>query len=211
MIGRGLSGGGLPAAAGRALGGELAALGSALGQSTVQVHCPGRGGHGSGVIWSRDGLIITNAHVAREQKPDIRLRGGEWLRGRVVRVDPRRDLAAVVIEGRDLPAVVVGDPCALRPGELVVALGAPWGIEGALTVGVLHAVEDGWRPGMPQVVCADVRLAPGNSGGPLADVRGRVIGINAMIVRGLGIAVSTRAVVEFLGELAAVRGDVRAA
>jgi serine protease Do len=81
----------------------------------------------------------------------------------------------------------------LRTGELVVALGHPFGLPGALSVGVLHAVprrNDRWLQ-------ADIRLAPGNSGGPLATVDGMVIGINAMIVRGLGIAVPAAAVAAF--------------
>lgn len=202
---------GLGAAERRRLEEELAALSAMVRRSTVRVACARAGGQGSGVVWRADGLILTNAHVAREQKMEVRLWDGERLAGRVVRRDPRRDLAAIAVEARDLPAAIAGDPRRLRAGDLLVALGSPWGVDGALSVGVLHAIEEPARPGLPEIVRADVRLAPGNSGGPLADVRGQVVGLNTMIAGGLGIAVSVRTVAEFLRDLAAARGDVRAA
>src|SRR6185295_6562166 len=90
-----------------------------------------------------------------------------------------------------LPAVTAGNSSALRVGELVMAVGNPLGFVGALTTGVVHALTRRW-------VHADVRLAPGNSGGPLADARGRVIGINTMIAGGLALAVPSNSVMQFL-------------
>jgi serine protease Do len=97
-----------------------------------------------------------------------------------------------------LPAATFGDSGALRVGELVMAIGNPMGFIGALTSGVVHALGSLAGFGRQSWVLADVRLAPGNSGGPLADAYGRVIGINTMIVNRLGAAVPGNAVTAFL-------------
>jgi serine protease Do len=112
--------------------------------------------------------------------------------------DPRRDLATLKVEASGLPAAAFGDSSALRVGELVMAIGNPMGFIGALTTGVIHALGNLSGFGAQSWVLADVRLAPGNSGGPLADAHGRVIGINTMIVHGLGAAVPSNAVAAFL-------------
>jgi serine protease Do len=165
-----------------------------LRRSTVQVQT-GQGGPawgaGSGVIWDADGLIITNAHVAREKTARVELWDGRSFPATVVTRDPRRDLASLRIEAGGLPAATAGDSGALRVGELVVAVGNPLGFIGALTTGVVHALTARW-------VHADVRLAPGNSGGPLADARARVIGINTMIAGGLALAVPSNSITRFL-------------
>jgi serine protease Do len=108
--------------------------------------------------------------------------------------DPRRDLALVRIAAGGLAAAESGDANTLRPGEVVLAVGNPMGFEGALTTGVVHAVGPIRGLGRTRWVQADVRLAPGNSGGPLADAHGRVVGINTMIAGGLGLAVPVNAV-----------------
>jgi serine protease Do len=167
-----------------------------LQRSTVQVRS-GRWGGGSGVIWRPDGLIVTNAHVVRGPRAAIELWDGRQLEGEVVGADPRRDLAAVRVAARNLPAAPIGDSDALRVGQLVVAVGNPLGLSGALTVGIVHAIAP-IRRDRQTWVQADVRLAPGNSGGPLADVQGRVLGINSMIAGGLGLAVPSNAVETFL-------------
>jgi serine protease Do len=107
-------------------------------------------------------------------------------------IDPRQDLAALRVEATDLPAATIGDSDALRVGELVLAMGNPLGLTGVLTTGIIHEVSS------QKWIMADVRLAPGNSGGPLADARGRVIGINTMIANGLGVAIPSKAVERFL-------------
>jgi len=109
----------------------------------------------------------------------------------VVRADDRRDLAVVVVSGDGLETAVVGDPAQLRTGELVLALGHPFGVSHALALGIVHAADRRW-------IQADVRLAPGFSGGPLADAAGRVVGINAMIAHGLGLAVPAPAIERFV-------------
>lgn len=191
----------------------LAGVGERLAQSTVQVRTArgsangGGGGRrggwgpssgaGSGVVWRADGLVVTNAHVVGDaRRVVVELTDGRAFDAEVTRVDARRDLAALRIDALHLPAAPRGDPGALRPGQLVVALGHPWGVRNSLAVGVVHASSRvSGREG--RWVRADVRLAPGNSGGPLADAWGRVVGINAMVVRGLAYAVPSDDVERF--------------
>ena len=168
-----------------------------LRRSTVVVHAGGRG-NGSGVIWSTDGVIITNAHVARASQMRIQLWDGREFDASLVSRDMRRDLAALRISAANLPAAAAADSSQIRPGELAIAIGNPLGFVGALTTGVIHAVGPLRRWGSEPWVQADVRLAPGNSGGPLADARGRVIGINTMVAGRLALAVPSNAVTNFL-------------
>jgi len=171
-----------------------------LRRSTVQVSMPGsRPGSGSGVIWTADGLIITNAHVARADRARVELWDGREFEAGITARDARRDLAALRISERDLPAAVPGDSASLRPGELVLAVGNPLGFIGALTTGVVHALGPIRGIGRQPWVQAAVRLAPGNSGGPLANARGQVIGVNTMIAGGgLALAVPSNAIADFL-------------
>jgi serine protease Do len=169
-----------------------------LRRSTVQVSAGGRGA-GSGVIWAADGLIVTNAHVVRSDRPRVELWDGREFEAEVAASDTRRDLASIRIAAGGLPAATAGDSSALRPGELVLAVGNPFGFIGALTTGVVHALGPLRGLGRQTWVQAAVRLAPGNSGGPLADASGRVIGLNTMIAAGgLALAVPSNAVADFL-------------
>ena len=168
-----------------------------LRRSTVLIHARGRGG-GSGVIWSSDGTIITNAHVARGAQIDVQLWDGREFHATVSSRDPRRDLAELRIYTKDLPSAPVSDSSLVRPGALAIAIGNPLGFVGALTTGVIHAIGPLHGLGTRTWVQADVRLAPGNSGGPLADAHGRVIGINTMIVGGLALAIPSNLVRDFL-------------
>jgi serine protease Do len=168
-----------------------------LRRSTVLVS-PGGRGNGSGVIWSADGTVITNAHVARASQMRIQLWDGREFDAALVSRDTRRDLAELRITAANLPAAAVADSSQVRPGELAIAIGNPLGFVGALTTGVIHAVGPLRRFGSEPWVQADVRLAPGNSGGPLADARGRVIGINTMVAGRLALAVPSNAVSSFL-------------
>jgi len=171
-----------------------------LRRSTVQVIQQGRSG-GSGVIWNSEGRIITNAHVVRSAKARVQLWDGRSFDGEVTSTDTRRDLAAVRIPAAGLPAATAGDSDSLRPGELVMAVGNPLGFIGALTTGVVHAVGPLRGLGRRIWVQAAVRLAPGNSGGPLADAQGRVIGLNTMIAGGgLALAVPSNAIARFVQE-----------
>jgi serine protease Do len=168
-----------------------------LRRSTVLIR-HGTRGNGSGVIWSADGSIITNAHVARASQMQVQLWDGREFDAALISRDTRRDLAELRISATNLPAADASDSSQVRPGELAIAIGNPLGFVGALTTGVIHAVGPLLRLGSEHWVQADVRLAPGNSGGPLADARGRVIGINTMVAGRLALAVPSNAVTSFL-------------
>ena len=175
----------------------LASVGERLRRSTVQVF-DGRRGAGSGVIWRADGWIITNAHVVHRDCARVRLADGTMHDAELVARAQDRDLAALYVAARDLPAAEIGASSAVRVGEIVLAAGSPFGVRGAVTAGVLHAIGPVARIGKQRWLQADLQLAPGNSGGPLADAAGRVIGINSMIAMGLGLAIPSHDVEQFL-------------
>lgn len=169
------------------------ALAAELKHCVVEIRLDGAAG--SGFAWDQD-VVVTNAHVARAGRVEVRRADGQLLAGWVLIADPARDLTVLEVPGLGLPPVRRRDAGLLRPGEALFAIGHPLGVRHALSSGVLHAVgplPDGY-PVPPAVrrrvwVQADLRLAPGNSGGPLADSEGRVVGINTMIVAGLALAV----------------------
>ena len=173
-----------------------------LRRSTVLIRSGGRGS-GSGVIWSSDGLLVTNAHVVHSSRPIVQLWDGREFEAVTQSRDSRRDLAQLRIEASDLPAATAADSSQVRPGELAIAIGNPMGFVGALATGVIHGVGPIRRLGSQSWVQADVRLAPGNSGGPLADARGRVVGINTMVAGRLALAIPSNAVQDFLSAGAA--------
>ncbi|HEV2671565.1 MAG TPA: trypsin-like peptidase domain-containing protein [Gemmatimonadales bacterium] len=166
----------------------------------------GRGGHGAGFAWGAD-LFVTSAHVVSERTATVVTPDGRAVEGTVVGRDVDRDIAVVRAIRARVPSVSAGDPYALRPGSLVFAVGHPLGVTHAVSVGVFQAVRavpPGYGlAGSPVIpwVQADVRLAPGNSGGPIADVEGNVIGVAAMIVSGLALAVPAPDVERLLSSL----------
>jgi len=174
-----------------------------LRRSTVQVKAH-RNGSGSGVIWSRDGRIVTNAHVVEGESAgtvEVEFWDGRRLPGRIVNRDRRRDLAVLQVEGANFLPAIPGDSNALRAGELVIAVGNPWGFTGAASTGVVHRVtSEGPLRGFDNRawVVSQLRLAPGNSGGPLANARGEVVGINTMLAGGLAFAIASHTVAQFL-------------
>ena len=168
-----------------------------LRRSTVLIRSGGRGS-GSGVIWSSDGRLVSNAHVVRSARPAVQLWDGREFEASVESRDPGRDLARLRIDAVNLPAASAGDSSKLRPGELAIAIGNPMGFVGALATGVIHGLGPLRGLGSQSWVQADVRLAPGNSGGPLADARGRVVGINTMVAGRLALAIPSNAVRDFL-------------
>jgi serine protease Do len=188
----------LAAATAAPLGRELSRLAEALARVTVRLRAPG-GGEGSGIVW-RDGLVLSNAHVVRGRRVDARMGDGQAVELRLIARDTERELAALAAPA-GLPPARLGNPEALRPGELVVALGHPLGVPNAVTLGVIHRLvrEHG---GALRWISADLQLAPGNSGGPLAGADGRVVGINTLVAGGLGFAVPATVVEEFLREAA---------
>jgi serine protease Do len=170
-------------------------------RSVVQVRGSGRG-IGAGVIWTGDGLVLTNHHVISggRSRGNIRvaLHNGRTLDADVVKSGRRLDLALLRLEGDhgDLPTAPVGDSDALRVGELVYAIGHPWGRVGAVSAGIVGGVGElrgqgrGWST---RYVRSDVALAPGNSGGPLLNARGEVIAINAMIFGLMALSIPSNA------------------
>lgn len=177
---------------------ELSSVAERLRHVTVQVRTRGLG-EGSGIIWTQDGLLVTNAHVVRSRLVAIELWDGRVFEGRVHWRDPDRDLAVLSIPAAELPRAVAGNVGALRPGEIVLALGHPFGVANALSLGVVHQV-----PGArSHWLRADIRLSPGNSGGPLANTAGEVIGLNTLVMGGLAHAIPVVAVQRFLTEIGA--------
>jgi serine protease Do len=183
-----------------------------LRRSTVQVasgSADGRG-QGSGIVVRSDGVIVTNAHVANPDPAHagrrvaghsglaVRLWDGSSFPASLEVRNTWRDLAALRIPTTGLTPVTLANSDELRVGELVMAVGNPFGFMGAVTTGIVHAI--GRRPGLGPTkwIQAEVQLAPGNSGGPLADARGNVVGVNTMVAGGLGLAVPSNVVARLL-------------
>ena len=169
--------------------------GERLRRSTVLIR-GGRSDSGSGIIWDDTGTIITNAHVARSGDLTVEFWDGRSARASLLKRDVRRDLAILrcdgVVSGPGSEPARHDDARRPRVGEFVIAVGNPLGFIGALSTGVVHGVS-------PDFVQTTARLAPGNSGGPLADARGFVIGINTAVSSGgLGLAVPASAVKRLL-------------
>jgi serine protease Do len=172
-------------------------IGEKLRRSTVQVWT-NRRSQGSGFVVSADGLVVTNAHVASSSNATVQLWDGRTFAANLVTRDGNRDLALLRIPGSDLPSAELADSDQLRVGELVIAIGNPLGFIGALTTGVVHGLGRMHGLGAAKWIQSDVRLAPGNSGGPLADSRGRVVGVNTMVAGGLGLAIPSNSVTKML-------------
>jgi S1-C subfamily serine protease len=174
------------------------------------------GGSGSAVAFTPDGFLVTNAHVvAGAERGTATFVDGDELGFEVVGRDPLSDLAVVRTSGSDLIAAPFGDAARLRVGQLVVAIGNPMGFAGSVTAGVVSALgrslaaRDGQASRLVEnVIQTDAALNPGNSGGALADIRGRVVGINTAVAGvGLGLAVPVDAATRLI--LAALMRDGR--
>jgi serine protease Do len=184
----------------------FAALGEVaerLRRSTVLIHGGPSGsrrasGSGSGVIWSSTGLIVTNAHVVPGSRARVQLWDGRECEAQVTDRDHSCDLAALRVMAEDLPSVSIADSSQVRVGELALAIGNPLGFVGALSTGVVHGIGLVRGLGPSTWIQANVRLAPGNSGGPLANASGEVIGINTMVAGRLALAIPGNAVKSFL-------------
>jgi serine protease Do len=180
----------------RATAAGVAALAERLGRSVVEVRSDQSGG-GTGVIWGGGGLIVTNAHCIRREDKITVGADGAYRDARVIAVRPEHDLAllAASVTG---PLLDARDALTLRTGELVFAYGHPLGVHDALAMGVAHGVARDARSRQARWVVADIRLAPGNSGGPLVDSAGRLVGINSMVVNGMGVAIPVALVDQFI-------------
>lgn len=169
----------------------------------VEVRGRGRGA-GAGIIWAGDGKIMTNYHVVAGTggRPQVHLNDGRRFGTKLVAENPALDLALLEVEGKDLPALPIGDSSRLRVGELVFAVGHPWGHKDVVTMGIVSGLGKvtGVRSGRSaDYIRSDVRLAPGNSGGPLLNASGEVIGVNSMIFGGdLSVAVPSHVALDWL-------------
>jgi serine protease Do len=175
---------------------SLATAAEHLRRITARVEARGQG-IGSATIWRPDGWIATNAHVAH-RPVSVVLDDGRRFDARVVRRSPESDLAAIKIDADGLPSARIGHSDVLAVGELVLAAGYPFGLSSAVTAGIVHAIGRREASTPLRWIQADLRLAPGNSGGPVANARGEVIGINAMIAGDLALAIPSRLVERFL-------------
>ena len=183
-------------------------VGELLRKSTVHIRTGSgrRQGTGSGIIWDSAGVILSNAHVAGLGDIQIDLWDGSSFPAKIESRDDARDLARLSINTFALSAI--GQRASrVRPGELAIAVGNPLGFVGALTQGTVHSV--GPFPGLGRRrtwVQSAIRLAPGNSGGPLADAEGRLIGVNTMITSsGIALAIPAAEADAFMRRGAAPR------
>jgi serine protease Do len=176
---------------GISLGKAVSKLAADMREIAVKVS-GSNGRHGSGTVWRR-GLIVTNAHVANSQVHDVEFTTGLRAAGWLVARDGDLDLAALAFSAPFGSIATIRSANGLRVGEMVLALGNPFDGQGSITTGIVHC-----PVGNSPRLLADIRLAPGYSGGPLAETSGAVIGINSMIVGPLGCAITSDTVEEFL-------------
>jgi serine protease Do len=164
-----------------------------------------RFGAGAGIVWDANGLILTNNHVVGRRTPSVILQDDREYESRLIARDPDVDLALLSIDATDLTPL---QPAAASPrvGEMVFAFGHPWGQRNTMTRGIVSAlvsVQDRRGETLP-VVRSDAPLAPGNSGGPLVNAKGEVVGINAMIIGGdQSVSIAASVAKEFVNNVLA--------
>jgi S1-C subfamily serine protease len=157
------------------------------------------GGAGSGVVIAPDGYILTNDHLARgASEIGVTLTDGTTMAARVVGTDPATDIAVIRADGCRLPCAALGDSAGLRVGQLVIAVGNPYGFQSTVSTGVVSALNRDLRTGddrlIENVIQHTAPLNPGNSGGPLVDSGGAVVGVNTAIIamaQSMGFAIPT--------------------
>lgn len=170
---------------------------------------PGAAGGGSGFLISSDGFIVTNSHVVSEAKSiEIALQDGRQFKGHVMGNDPATDIAVVQISGDHLSTISFADSSRLQVGQLAIAIGNPYGFQYSLTAGVVSALGRSLRSEngrlIDDVIQTDAALNPGNSGGPLVNSNGKVIGVNTAVIlpaQGLCFAVASNLAAYVVGKL----------
>ncbi len=175
-----------------------------------------RRGHGTGVVLAPDGYVLTNAHVVRGAKGvEVRFSDGARAHGDVVGADPTSDLAVVRLDHGDLQALLLTDSATVRVGQVVIALGHPFGFERSVSLGVVSALERRLpsRDGavLDGLIQTDAAINPGNSGGPLVNARGEVVGINTAMLpfaQGIGFAIPS-STASWVTPLLIQHGEVR--
>ncbi len=185
---------------------DIAEMLQAAQRSVTVVESEGRGA-GAGVVWRAEGAVLTNYHVAAASGDNgrglqVKLLDGRTFPATVTGANPELDLAMLQVEATDLPAIEVDDSSKLRVGEPVWAIGHPWGQGWLVTGGIISAIgtfkvrdSDKTLP----YLRTDLRLRPGNSGGPLVNARGHVVGINAMILGGdQSVAIPSQVAIDWL-------------
>jgi serine protease Do len=192
----------------------MAEVAQRVQRSLVVVH-NGRRGAGAGVVWRSGGYIVTNYHVVAGRGPfsrpqiNVTLPDGSEHKARIVAQKPELDLALLQVDSPGAPHALVADSRGMQVGQIVFAVGHPWGQRGSITARVISSLgtaqtrngRGSTPPISVPIIRSDVLLAPGNSGGPLVNAGGGVLGINTMIVGGdQGVAIPSHVVDEFVSQ-----------